>query len=79
MISIETWSDNLEGLIRYHDKNKMNYKFLMADEKVKQAYQVRGVPAVFILDKNRVIQKVISGYRIGSSDQEILEAINKLL
>ncbi|MEM6378267.1 MAG: TlpA disulfide reductase family protein [Bacteroidota bacterium] len=79
LISIETWSDNLDGLIRYHDKNKMNYKFLMADEKVKQAYKVRGVPAFFILDKNRIIQKVISGYRIGSSDQEILKVINKFL
>ena len=33
-VSIETWSENLEGLKRYRDKNKMNFKFLNADERV---------------------------------------------
>jgi peroxiredoxin len=78
-VSIETWSKNIEGLKRYYQKNDLNYKFLKSEEEVSTAYEVTAVPIFFILDENRVIRKVISGYGEGSTDKKILEAIDELL
>ncbi len=79
LISIETWSKNISGLIRYKQKNAFNFKFFMVNEKVKEQYKVNGVPAFFILDEQRIIQKVIMGYRKGITDQDIMKAINELI
>jgi thiol-disulfide isomerase/thioredoxin len=78
-VSIEPWSKNIEGLKRYYQKNDLNYKFLKSEEEVSAAYEVTAVPTFFILDENRVIRKVISGYGEGSTDKKILEAIDELL
>lgn len=78
-IAIETWSENIEGLKRYRDKNKINFKFLNANEKIKSDYEISSVPIFFILDEIRIIRKVISGYGKGITDKEIRETINELL
>lgn len=78
-VSIETWSDNIEGMKRYQKNNELNYKFLLSTEQVTKSYQVNGVPAFYILDKNRVIRKVIVGYDKETTDKEILDAINQLI
>lgn len=78
-VSIETWSKNMEGLIRYRDMNEINFKFLRADEQIKKDYDVNAVPVFFILDKDRVIRKVINGYGSASTDETILKAINELI
>lgn len=78
-VSIETWSENIEGLKRYRDKNKMNFKFLNADERVKINYDISSVPVFFILDENRIIRKVIYGYSKGATDDAIINAIHELI
>ncbi len=78
-VSIETWSDNIEGMKRYQKNNELNYKFLLSTQEVSKSYLVNGVPAFYIIDKNRVIKKIIVGYDKETTDKEILDAINKLI
>jgi len=78
-IAIETWSDNIDGLKRYRDKNKMNFVFLNGDESIMADYDISSVPVFFILDESRVIRKVIYGYSEESTDRDILSIINELI
>jgi thiol-disulfide isomerase/thioredoxin len=78
-VSIETWSDNIEGIKRYQKNNALNYMFLISNKEVSKNYQVEGVPAFYILDKDRVIRKIIVGYEKGTTDKEIKDVINDLI
>jgi thioredoxin-related protein len=75
----ETWSKNIEGIKRYNINNNLNYKYLISSNEVVKDYQVRAVPTLFILDKDRVIRKVIEGYEKGTTDKEIRDIINDLI
>ena len=79
LVSIETWSKNLEGIKRYYINNNLNYKYLVSSEEVVKDYQIRAVPTLFILDENRVIRRVIEGYGKGTTDKEIMDIINSLI
>jgi thiol-disulfide isomerase/thioredoxin len=79
LISIETWSQNIDALKRYKDNNKLNYKFLVSTDDVKKNYNAEAVPVFYILDKERVIRKIIRGYGKGTTDKEIKDAINELI
>jgi len=78
-ISIETWSKNIEGLIRYRDRNEMNFKFIRANEQIRKDYDISSVPVFFLLDKDRIIRKVINGYGKTSTDETIIKKINELI
>jgi thiol-disulfide isomerase/thioredoxin len=78
-VSIETWSNNIEGIKRYQKNNALNYMFLISNKEVNKDYQVKEVPAFYILDKNRVIRKIIVGYDKGTTDKEIKDVINELI
>ena len=78
-VSIETWSKNIAGLKRYQEKNNFNFKFLKSEESVTKNYDVTSVPVFFILDENRVIRKVINGYRKETTDKVIIKTINELI
>ncbi|MBK8882727.1 MAG: TlpA family protein disulfide reductase [Bacteroidales bacterium] len=79
LVSIETWSNNIDGIKRYFDNNNLNYKLLLSTEQITKEYQVKAVPAFFILDKDRVIRKIIVGYDKETTDKEIRDALNKLI
>ena len=79
LVSIETWSNNIAGIKRYYDNNSLNYKLLLSTEQTTKDYQVKAVPAFFILDKDRVIRKIIRGYAEGTTDKEIRDAIQEFL
>jgi thiol-disulfide isomerase/thioredoxin len=78
-VSIETWSNNITGIKRYYNNNQLNYKFLISTDDVTKNYHAEAVPIFYILDKNRVIRKVIEGYGKGTTDKEIRDAINELI
>ena len=63
----------------YRRSNNIKYKFLMSTKEVTKSYQIEAVPTFFILDENRVIRKVIRGYRTGSTDTMIRDSINNLI
>ncbi|MDZ7634906.1 MAG: TlpA disulfide reductase family protein [Bacteroidales bacterium] len=79
LVSIETWSKNIEGIRRYTTANDLNHLFLLSEEEVTKAYGVKSVPVFFIIDEKRVIRKVISGYSKDTTDTEIRAAIRELI
>jgi thiol-disulfide isomerase/thioredoxin len=79
LISIETWSKNIDGIKRYQKNNDLNYRFLLSTEDLTKSYNVKLVPVFYILDKDRVIRKIIEGYSENTTDKEIRDAINKLI
>lgn len=79
IISIETFSENLSKLQRYKRKNEFNYSYLVSKKKMKERYSVEAVPVFFILDENRIIRKVMSGFNPEKTKKEITETIEKLL
>jgi thiol-disulfide isomerase/thioredoxin len=78
-VCIETWSKNIEGLKRYQEMNCLNFMFLKTVENVTKEYGVTSVPTFFIIDKKRVIRKVINGYNKDETDKEILKNIHELI
>jgi thiol-disulfide isomerase/thioredoxin len=79
LVSIETWSQNIDALKRYKDNNKLNYKTLVSTADLKKIYNIDAVPIFFILDKERVIRKTIKGYGKETTDKEIRDAIKELI
>jgi len=79
LISIETWGSDIDGLKRYYENNELNYSLLKSTKGITESYQVNGVPSFFILDKERVIRKIIRGYEVGTTDKEIRDAVNELI
>ncbi len=79
LVSIETWSNNIEGIRRYRTANDLTHLFLLSEDAVTKAYGVKSVPVFFILDEKRVIRKVVSGYSKDSTDSEIRAAIDALI
>jgi len=78
-VAIESWTKNSNVLENYQNRNNFNYKFLMSTKEVTNSYQIKSVPVFFILDRHRVIRKVITGYGIGTTDKRIRDAINELI
>jgi thiol-disulfide isomerase/thioredoxin len=79
LVSIESWTRNTKVLKSYQIRNNFDYKFLMSTDEVNKDYNIISVPVFFILDKNHVIKKIITGYGEGTTDQEIREIINRLI
>jgi peroxiredoxin len=79
LVSIETWSKNIEGIKRYCINNNLNHKYLISSSEVVKDYQVRGVPVFFILDENRIIRRIVHGYEKETTDKEIRDIVNDLL
>ena len=79
LISIETWRQDVEALKRYKDNTQLNYITLVSTDEVKKIYNAEAVPVFYILDKERIIKKVIMGYGKETTDKEIIDAINELI
>lgn len=79
LVAIETWSDDPQVINRYISNNKLNYKYLKSNDENKKQYQISAVPVFYVLDKDRIICKVIKGYSKDSTDKEIRDAINGLI
>lgn len=79
LISIESWTRNSNVLKNYRSKNNFNYSFLMSTDQVTKDYKISSVPVFFILDRNHVIKKIITGYGEGTTDKEIKDAISETL
>lgn len=81
VVAIESWKQKLSSIQNYIHTNKINYLFLEGSDEVIEDYLHgnRGVPYYFILDKDRIIRKVIYGYAEEKTDKEIIDAIKGLL
>lgn len=79
LVAIEAYDQSSSAMKSYRRKNNMEYRFLMSSQEVTKSYHIEAVPTFFILDENRVIRKVIRGFRIGSTDTMIRASINNLI
>jgi len=80
LMAIETWARKPHSLQNYSNRNELNYNMLSGTDEVIKDYKTGGaVPVFFILDKQQIIQKVINGYNKETTENELMEAINKLL
>lgn len=79
LVSIECWSKSWNALLKYQERNNINYTFIRSSKEVSSSYQIQAVPRFFILDENRIIREVIKGYGKGSTDKKIRDAINELI
>lgn len=78
--SVECWKKSLHAVQYYANSNKLNYKLLSANEDFTKNYQANGaVPVYIILDKQRIVKKIIRGYELGTTDKEITDAIDLYL
>lgn len=78
-ISIEASSKEAEIIKNHYNRHSLNFKYLISTEEVTNSYQVNMIPTFFILDKNRVIRKIFSGYEKDVTEKELRDAINKLI
>lgn len=78
VVSIETYSDNIEGLKRYKNQNQMIYEFLIADKETKVAYKILGLPVFILVNKKGIIEKAFIGYGKGETDKLIKSVADKM-
>jgi peroxiredoxin len=80
LVAIESWVRNAHSLQNYVERNQLNYPLLSAtDEVIDQFSAGRAVPVFYILDKDRIIRKVVRGYSPDSTGAKILEEVTRWL
>jgi thiol-disulfide isomerase/thioredoxin len=79
VVAIETWSNNKTALTRYLLNKGINYRYLIANEKVIRDYQVNGVPKFIIIDTRGLIRKIITGFNGANTINEINGTIGHLM
>ncbi len=78
-VAIECTSKNTNVLKSYMKRNDFDYKLLLSTKDVLKKYSITSFPVFFILDENRVVNKVISGYGKEKTDKEIRTVINEMI
>lgn len=77
ILAIECSTKSLQALKHYRVKNEISYKLLHASKEVIENYSVKSYPTFYLLDENRKVVKVITGYKKGKTDIEIKKIINE--
>jgi len=78
-VAIECTSRNTNVLKTYMNRNHFEYKFVLSTKEVIKSYSIGSFPVFFILDEDQIIRNVIYGYGKESTDNEIRDAIDKLI
>lgn len=80
LLAIETRKGTSNALRYYVEENAINYPFLIGTDEIIKRYRTGGsTPVYLILDENRIVRKVITGYWKEKTDPAILNAITELL
>lgn len=80
LIAVDSWGKPLENVRNYISRHQIGYTFLSGNEQIIVDYKTGSfVPFFFLLDEDLVIRKVIKGYSKGTTDKEIIDAIEGLL
>lgn len=79
IISIETFVDNNHRMKEYISKLGVNYTYLKSDNDTKSTYDISGLPVFFLINQDKLIEKVYVGYNSGVTDKEIVNQIEKML
>ncbi|MBI9069897.1 MAG: TlpA family protein disulfide reductase [Salinivirgaceae bacterium] len=67
-----------KGLLKYIKEKEITYNVLLADKQTEEKYKLSLFPTFLILDKDRKIRKVISGFKKGVTELEMEKAIEEL-
>ena len=78
-VAIECTANSLNALKSYQDRNSINYRLLYSNDEVLKDYSISSYPVFFILDENRTIKEVITGYGEGTTDNKIKSVISELI
>lgn len=78
LLSIETWVTNPSVISKHISKSHINYKYLVGNNQVRSDYGIQSVPKFFVIDKNRVIRKIINGFDKEKTYKELKEVIDHL-
>ncbi|MCL5029225.1 MAG: TlpA family protein disulfide reductase [Bacteroidetes bacterium] len=78
VVSIESFSDNIERLKQYKDVNQMNYEFLISDKTTVANYKILGVPVFILVNKSGKIEKAFIGYTKDETDKLIMAVADKM-
>ncbi|MFC1539438.1 TlpA family protein disulfide reductase, partial [Candidatus Latescibacterota bacterium] len=63
LIILAISSDRNEGAVRlFLEKNNYTFQVLIADGKVQKDYQIRGIPTVYMIDRDGVVRFHHVGY-----------------
>lgn len=79
IISIETWNKDISVIKKHISANRINYKYLVGNSEVRLKYGIQSVPNFFVLDENRVIRKIITGFDKERTYFELKETVNLLI
>ena len=79
IISIETWNNALSVIKKHISSNRINYKYLIGNSEIKLKYGIQSVPKFFVLDKKRVIRKIITGFDKEKTYIELMGTVNQLI
>jgi thiol-disulfide isomerase/thioredoxin len=79
IISIESWSANISVIKNHVSRNSINYKYLICNNEVRLKYGIQSVPKFFILDEQRVVRKIITGFNKEKTYVELKEVIAQII
>lgn len=79
IISIETWNNDIPVIKKHVSANRINYQYLIGNSGVKSEYGIRSVPEFFVLDKKRVIRKIITGFDREKTCSGLIQTVYQLL
>ena len=78
-VSIETLDRSTRALRKYQERHDFDFPFLKSNGDIRKDYEVGPTPTFMIIDRFGVIQKVITGFGRGTSEEKIRKAINDLM
>ena len=79
MVGIDTWNKNISVVKKYVSHNNINYKYLIDNNEAGLKYGIQSVPKFFVLDQNRVVRKIVTGFDKENTYSELKEAIDQLV
>ncbi|UII20897.1 TlpA family protein disulfide reductase [Fulvivirga ligni] len=62
VISIEVYRNDKDAISKYLKKNSIEYPYLLPDINLLEQYGVQGVPFFVLLDENRIVRSVFTGF-----------------
>lgn len=71
-------NEDKSTILKFMEKQKVNYKVLMSDKKVVSDYKISGIPAFFLIDQNGDIVNKYVGYS-PANENKWKEDIKKLI
>lgn len=77
-IAMDSGGDLYRKVASFHREYRINYPVLLGDSTISDAYNVRSIPALFLIDRQGIVTYAFMGYAENLTDL-IAEEVNPLL